>query len=101
MPGEAAYYTASALIDGFDYTRLDMGADIQAARFGETIMLWSTGAERELKLPLDGKGPWVVVDVVGRVRDVAVGEDGSAPVRLTGSPVYVLTRETYERLTAW
>lgn len=102
MPGEAAYYTASALIDGFDYTRLDFGKDIQAARFGETIMLWVDtwpAPERELKLPLDGKGPWVVVDVVGRVRDLAVGEDGRATVKADTMPRYVLSRASYERLT--
>jgi len=99
MPGEAAYYTASALIDGFDYTRLDMGADIQAARFGETIMLWSTGAARDVAVPLDGKGPWVVVDVVGRVRDLAVGKDGQATVKADTMPRYVLSRAAYERLT--
>jgi hypothetical protein len=105
MPGEAAYYTASALIDGFDYTRLDFGKDIQAARFGETIMLWSTrDTARDVAVPLDGKGPWVVVDVVGRVRDLAVGEDGRATVTVKAdawdeTPRYVLSRAAYERLT--
>jgi len=99
MPGEAAYYTASALIDGFDYVRLDLGPDIQAARFGETIMLWSTGAEHDVVLPLDNQEPRVRVDVVGRVRDLTVPPDGQAAIRVTQSPVYVLTREAYERLT--
>jgi len=76
-----------------------MGADIQAARFGETIMLWSTGAARDVAVPLDGKGPWVVVDVVGRVRDLAVGKDGQATVKADTMPRYVLSRAAYERLT--
>jgi hypothetical protein len=78
MPAEAAYYTAGALIDGFDYTRLELGPDIQAARFGMTVMLWSTGQAREVGLPLENDGPWVVVDVVGRARNLPVDENNYA-----------------------
>ena len=100
MPAEAAYYTAGALIDGFDYTRLELGPDIQAARFGATVMLWSTGKTREIGVPLKGDGPWLVVDVVGRVRSLPADENGNATVTLDGSPRYILTRPDYERLTA-
>ena len=100
MPAEAAYYTAGALIDGFDYTRLELGPDIQAARFGTTAMLWSTGQAREVGLPLENDGPWVAVDVVGRVRDLPVDDNGNATVTVDGSPRYILARPDYERLTA-
>lgn len=100
MPGEAAYYTASALIDGFDYTRLDFGPGIQAARFGETIILWCTGPARDLAIPLPGDKPWAIVDVVGRATHLAKNSDGaSATFRLTKSPVYVLPKDTYRQLT--
>jgi hypothetical protein len=40
-PGEAAMYTASALIDGLPYQAFDAkDATIQAAYFGETFMIW-------------------------------------------------------------
>lgn len=99
MPGEAAYYTVSALVDGFPYTRLDLGPDVQAARFGETRMLWTTGAPRDLLLPLDGPGPWVLVDVIGRVRELPVDAESTARIRLSTSPVYILSRESYDGLT--
>ncbi len=102
MPGEAAYYTVSALIDGFPYTRLDVGdRNVQAAIFGKTRMLWRTRGSGRVRLPLRGTEPWVIVDVVGRVREFAVDEDGHANLKLTGSPVYVLTKADYERLTAF
>ena len=99
MPGEASYYTASALIDGFPYTRLDFGPDIQAARFGETRILWTTGAPCDVQLPLDGPGPWVTVDVIGRVRDLPTDGKGRAQVSLSISPIYVLRKAVYDRLT--
>lgn len=96
MPAEAAYYTVSALIDGFPYTRLSLGEGVQAARFGPTTMLWSTAGARDVPIPLEGAGPWVVVDVVGRVRPLA---GANTPLQVTDSPVYVLTRADYGRLT--
>ncbi len=101
MPGEAAYYTAGALIDGFPYARLNVGdKHVQVGRFGETRVLWSTAGPRSITLPLDGAGPWVAVDVVGRVRELPAGT-GMARLRVTDSPVYVLPRGEYERLTAF
>ena len=102
MPGEAAYYTASALLDGFPYARLEIGDEhVQAARFGDTRMLWSTAGPRRARLALEGIGPWVEVDVVGRVRDLSVGEGNTAELQLAASPVYVLPKSAYERLTAF
>ena len=101
MPGEAAYYTASALIDGLPYSRLSVGGEqVQAGQFGGTRMLWTTAGPREINLPLDNADRWLQVDVVGRVRELPV-ESGVARLRLTGSPVYVLSRADYERLTAF
>ncbi|MFZ2657915.1 MAG: hypothetical protein WAX69_23485 [Victivallales bacterium] len=99
MPAEAAYYTASALIDGFAYTRLDLGKDIQAARFGETLMLWTLGAPVDCDVTL-GDGEWVIVDVVGRVGKLEVNGSGLAKIRLTTSPAYILNKQQYEKLTA-
>ncbi|AHF93748.1 hypothetical protein OPIT5_29770 [Opitutaceae bacterium TAV5] len=104
MPAEAALYTASALIDGFDYKRVVTEKTIQAARFGPTLMVWSTDTTRPatLKYRPGEKGPFVLVDVVGRVTDLsadAFAPDGTLTLALTDSPVYLLTRDNYERLT--
>ena len=110
LPGEAAYYTASALIDGFPYSRLDLGdKQVQAALFGDARMLWTTGPPKQISLPLPDAGPWLVVDVVGRARTLVVGRArtlvvgarGAAQIGLTGSPVYILSKAGYERLTAF
>lgn len=96
MPGEAAYYTASALIDGFNqYERLDMGEGVQAARFGPTVLAWTTGSDREIKLPIDVKDDYVIVDVVGRVSDLK-----SNKMMLSSSPVYVVPKKVYRQLVA-
>lgn len=100
-PGEAAIYTASALIDGLPYRRVATeDAEIQAAYFGETFMIWrADDRASSYELALQGDGPWVVVDVVGRVKPLeATG--GSARLSIGSSPLYVLTRREYERLTA-
>jgi hypothetical protein len=108
MPAEAAYYTASALIDGFGdaaYTRLRLassGREVQAARFGPTIMAWTADElPREVTLRPEGKAPFVRVDVVGRIQELATTGDGSVRLRIDGSPVYVLARSEYDRLTAF
>ena len=100
MPAEAAYYTASALIDGFPYQRLDLGQNIQAAQFGETMMLWTTGQPTELRIPIATQEPMVRVDVVGRVHALPT-DNGAVRLQATGSPVYVLKRDLYERLTSF
>lgn len=99
MPAEAAYYTAGALIDGFPYAKLALGDSIQAAQFGPTTMLWSTGAPGAVALKLDTRQFWVVVDVVGRVRKLKVPSNGLASMRLSPSPLYVLTNVNYQNLT--
>lgn len=102
MPAEAAYYTSSALVDGFSYTPLKLGNEVQAAKFGPTIMAWTTAPRPvEVNLRPEEPGPFVQVDVVGRVTPLAKKEDGSVKVTLTGSPIYVLARQTYDRLTAF
>lgn len=99
-PGEAALYTASALIDGLPYRRIKTAAGIQAAWFGNTLMTWTTGGDAaEWQVGLNSGESWVTVDVVGRVRSLAVGADRTAMISVASSPVYVLTRNDYERLT--
>lgn len=101
MPTEAAYYTASALIDGFGYERLTLGKNIQAARFGPTVMLWSTDdAPQRVTVPVAKNTPLVRVDVVGRVADIDSDENGNVTLEATQSPVYILPRGQYEKLTA-
>jgi hypothetical protein len=102
MPAETAYYTASALIDGFEsYQRINLGDDIQAARFGPTLMLWRTNpAPTDIQFQADLREPLVLVDVVGRVNDLPVQEDGSVIVKVSESPVYLLNRGDYETLTS-
>lgn len=102
MPGEAAYYTASALIDGFDdYQRLDFGANVQAAKFGPTIMMWYTSKDTlPVQLGLTGSDAYVQVDVVGRVTPLEVNAETGVTLTLSDSPIYVLAKDTYEQLTA-
>ena len=101
MPAEAAYYTASALIDGFPYKRLDFGKANQVAQFGPTTMLWRPEGTSTVKLKLDPQSPHVLVDVVGRTMPVVVGQDGTADIKVSTSPVYVLPQASYQELTAY
>ncbi|UOA10452.1 hypothetical protein [Methylobacter sp. S3L5C] len=102
-PGEAAMYTASALIDGLPYRAVDAkDANIQTAYFGETLMLWRTDeATADWPLKLDPGKTWVLVDVVGHLQELAVNNSGIASIPTTNSPVYVLSRSNYERLTRY
>ncbi|MFA6291843.1 MAG: hypothetical protein WC637_08695 [Victivallales bacterium] len=97
QPAEAAYYTASALIDGLPYRKVDCAdTHVQAGYFGETLILWTTGSKATYELEI-GKGDWITVDVVGRVASLPRQE--KAKLNLTSSPIYVLSRENYDRLT--
>jgi hypothetical protein len=101
MPGDAATYTAVALIDGFPYERLNIADNVQAAKFGETIMLWSTWGKSKIesipvKLP---QSKYVLVDVVGRVTPIIVDADGTVKIEVSTSPVYILAANDYKRLT--
>ncbi len=100
-PGEAALYTASALIDGLPYKAIDTkDANIQAAYFGETMMIWrSDEAASNWRQQLDPGKSWVFVDVVGHARELTVDASGYADIQISASPVYVLSRAEYERLT--
>ncbi len=102
MPAEAAYYTASALIDGFPYELVKATSSVQIARFGPTLMAWYTeGPSRSLKLYPVGPGPFVQVDVVGRVKDITADKSGAVEVTVGESPIYVLSRANYDQLTAF
>jgi hypothetical protein len=102
MPAEAAYYTASALVDGFPYEKLSFGRVCEVAQFGPTTMAWSTAdTSREISFKPKGKAPFVLVDVVGRTKPLTVDENGHVTLSLTQSPVYVLSRVEYDRLTAF
>jgi len=100
-PGEAALYTAGALIDGLPYKAVDTkDANIQAAYFGDTLMIWlSDQAGGNWPLQLDAKKSWIAVDVVGRIRELKIDASGNADISISASPVYVLSRADYERLT--
>jgi hypothetical protein len=98
-PGEAALYTASALIDGLPYRRVQTRDGTQAAWFGETLMLWSTHGPRQWRAKLRPDEVWLTVDVVGRTRAVPLQQNGTANIQVNSSPVYVLTQKTYDLLT--
>jgi hypothetical protein len=100
-PGEAALYTASALIDGLPYKAYDAkDAAVQAAYFGETLMLWRTDeAAVNWRLQLDPSIAWMIVDVVGHAQALAVDSLGNANIPISSSPVYVLSKASYSRLT--
>jgi hypothetical protein len=100
-PGEAAMYTASALIDGLPYHAFDAkDANIQAAYFGETLMIWRTDeVANNWQLKLASGKPWVMVDVVGHLQELTLDASGIANIPISASPVYVLARSDYERLT--
>ncbi|MDP1667286.1 MAG: hypothetical protein Q8L79_19445 [Methylobacter sp.] len=102
-PGEAATYTASALIDGLPYQAFDTkDANIQAAYFGETFMIWRTDeAAGNWRQQLDPGKPWVLVDVVGRIQELTIDASGYADIPISASPVYVLARSEYELLTRY
>ena len=100
-PGEAALYTAGALIDGLPYQAVDAkDPHIQAAYFGETFMVWRSDEETGTwPLSLDPGKSWLLVDVVGRIRELPVDVSGVANIPVSASPVYVLARQDYEHLT--
>jgi len=99
-PGEAALYTAGVLIDGLPYRAVETKDDnIQAAYFGDTLMIWrSDETGGSFTLQLDPKKAWVLVDVVGRVRELPVDAAGKASVAISASPVYVLLGSDYRGL---
>ncbi|MGJ0483565.1 MAG: hypothetical protein ACR65R_03395 [Methylomicrobium sp.] len=100
-PGEAALYTAGALIDGLPYRAIDtQNASVQAGYFGETLMIWRTDEQKShWPLRLDAGKRWLLVDVVGRTQELTVDDSGLANITISSSPVYVLTRADYQRLT--
>ena len=100
-PGEAAMYTAGALIDGLPYQAFDTkDANIQAAYFGETFMIWRTDETTgNWPLRLDPGKAWVLVDVVGHIQELTVDASGVANIPISASPVYVLAHSDFERLT--
>lgn len=100
-PGEAALYTASALIDGLQYQAIDTGDKaIQAAQFGSTIMIWRDDANvTDWQLKLDPAKDWVRVDVVGHRQDLPLDSAGQVQLAISGSPIYVLPGDDYQRLT--
>lgn len=100
-PGEAALYTASALIDGLPYQAYDTKhAAIQAAYFGETLMVWRTDEKAEnWRLQLAPGTAWMLVDVVGQPQALSLDVAGFVNIPISTSPVYVLKRSDYERLT--
>jgi hypothetical protein len=101
-PGEAAMVTASALIDGLPYKEVKLpDKKIQAGYFGTTLMIWRDDDQTEnypFKVP-PGK-PWVMVDVVGKMRPLQVDKvSGVANLPLTSSPLYLLPAAEYAALT--
>ena len=100
-PGEAAVYTAGALIDGLPYQAFDTkDPQIQAAYFGETFMIWRSDEETGVwPIRLDHGKSWLLAEVVGRIRELPVDASGVANIPVSASPVYVLARPDYERLT--
>lgn len=100
-PGEAAMYTAGALIDGLPYQAFDTkNANIQAAYFGDTFMIWRTDeTNSNWQLKLDPGKAWLLVDVVGHSQELQVDASGNANLPISASPVYVLPKADYERLT--
>jgi hypothetical protein len=102
-PGEAAMYTAGALIDGLPYkTYATKDSHVQAAYFGETFMIWRTdGLKSVWRLKVGADKSWLLVDVVGHTQDLAIDASGSVNIPISSSPVYVLPRTVYEHLTRY
>ncbi|MGR9108987.1 MAG: hypothetical protein ACU843_18895, partial [Gammaproteobacteria bacterium] len=100
-PGEAALYTAGALIDGLTFHAVETSdPKIQAAYFGNTFMIWRTDeATGAFRLKLDPKKSWLVVNVVGKVRELPLDSKNEAEIAISPSPLYVIDRAEYERLT--
>ncbi|MGR9108062.1 MAG: hypothetical protein ACU843_14135, partial [Gammaproteobacteria bacterium] len=102
-PGEAALYTAGALIDGLPYRAVDTGeSTVQAAYFGNTFMIWrSDELPGSWRLDLAPEKQWLVVDVVGRTEELKVDPSRHSEFPIGPSPIYVLERAEYERLTRY
>ena len=105
MPGEAALYTANALIDGLGYRRIATDPDIQAAWFGSTLMAWTTGRSREVEFDVSNNerpltDPWIKIDVVGQRSSIAQPVSAKIRITVTSSPQYLLTESVYRQLTA-
>lgn len=99
-PGEAALYTAGALIDGLPYRPVATGDEkVQAGWFGSTLVAWRIEAERsDWRFRLEPSNSWVIVDVVGNREALPTEKDGSVAIELGESPVYVLPESDYRRL---
>ena len=103
QPAEAALYTASALVDGFPYSRYEVGFDrdrFNAGLFGPTLVVWTKGwdvDERSFRPPFEGD--LVLVDAIGRVKPLERDADGLVRVAFSPTPVYILTAENYAKLT--
>ncbi len=104
FPGEAALYTATALVDGLPYAPYTppngFAATCEAGQFGSTLMLWTNGTAFEQTLPFAPGANPVLVDVVGRMTPLQPEADGSVKVTISASPIYVLPKADYDRLTA-
>ena len=75
-------------------------ANIQTAYFGETFMIWRIDdVSGNWRMQLDPGKAWLLVDVVGRIQELTVNASGYANIPNSVSPVYVLARSDYERLT--
>ena len=63
-------------------------------------MIWrSDEAVGKWRLQLSPGKSWVSVDVVGHIQELALDDSGVAELPISVSPVYVLTRSDYQRLT--
>ncbi len=104
FPGEAALYTAAVLIDGLPYAPYTppngFAAPCEAAQFGTTLMFWTNGRAFEQGLPFALDANPVLVDVVGRMTPLKQDANGMVKVTISASPLYVLPKADYERLTA-
>ncbi len=103
QPCEAALYTASALIDGFPYSRYEVGFErerFEAGLFGKTLIIWTKNGitdERSFRPPFEGD--LVLVDAIGRVKPLPRDAQGLVKVAFSESPVYILEASEYTRLT--
>ena len=92
-PAEAALFTVANLIDGFPAEEVPgLSANIEARRFGRTIMMWSSRGNMVVDIPAREGKKYVLVDVVGRSREVSLDESGRIRIDLTTSPVYLVAK---------
>lgn len=95
---EVAYYTAGAMINGFNTPVGSRKASV-VGEVGPTVMLWSPNGTRKVELALKPGLDLIQADVVGGPKGYKVPASGKVTVEVGTSPIYVLDQAEFYQLT--